>query len=42
MNMARRLFGLTGSEVLAGVTCHAARALGMHATRGTIAVGKTC
>jgi imidazolonepropionase len=40
MNMARRLFGLTGSEVLAGVTCHAARALGMHATRGTIAVGK--
>ena len=40
MNMARRLFGLTGSEVLAGVTCNAARALGMHATRGTIAVGK--
>jgi imidazolonepropionase len=41
MNMARRLFGLTGAEVLAGVTCNAARALGMHATRGTLAPGMT-
>ena len=41
MNMARRLFGLTGAEVLAGVTCNAARALGMHATRGTLAAGMT-
>ena len=31
MNMARRLFGLTSSEVLDGVTRHAARALGLHA-----------
>jgi imidazolonepropionase len=40
MNMARRLFGLTGAEVLAGVTCHAARALGLQKTRGAIAAGK--
>jgi imidazolonepropionase len=40
MNMARRLFGLTGSEVLAGVTCHAARALGLHESRGSLAAGK--
>jgi imidazolonepropionase len=29
MNMSRRLFGLTSAEVLAGVTRHAARALGL-------------
>jgi imidazolonepropionase len=40
MNMARRLFGLTGAEVLAGVTCHAARALGLQESRGAIAAGK--
>jgi imidazolonepropionase len=40
MNMARRLFGLTGSEVLSGVTCHAARALGLHESRGSLAAGK--
>jgi imidazolonepropionase len=31
MNMARRLFGMTSAEVLAGVTRHAARALGLDA-----------
>ncbi len=31
MNMARRLFGLTSDEVLRGVTCNAAHALGMGA-----------
>jgi imidazolonepropionase len=40
MSMARRLFGLTGAEVLAGVTCNAARALGRHETHGAIAAGK--
>jgi imidazolonepropionase len=39
MNMARRLFGLTGAEVLAGVTRHAARALGMQHERGSLAPG---
>ena len=39
MNMARRLFGLTSEEVLLGVTRHAARALGLQATRGVIAPG---
>jgi imidazolonepropionase len=34
MNMSRRLFGLTSAEVLAGVTRHGARALGLDA-RGT-------
>ena len=32
MHMARRLFGMTGVEVLDGVTRHAARALGLAAT----------
>ena len=40
MNMARRLFGLTSEEVLLGVTQHAARALGLAAQRGSIAVGQ--
>ena len=39
MNMARRLFGLTGTEVLAGVTRHAARALGLQHERGSLAPG---
>ena len=29
MSMATRFFGLTPEEVLAGVTCHAAHALGL-------------
>ena len=41
MSMATRLFGLTCEEALAGVTRHAARALGMQAERGTLAAGKT-
>jgi imidazolonepropionase len=36
MNMARRLFGLTSREVLDGVTRHAARALGLERTRGSL------
>jgi imidazolonepropionase len=40
MNMARRLFGLTSDEVLRGVTRNAARALGMHAKRGSIEPGR--
>jgi imidazolonepropionase len=36
MNMARRLFGLTSREVLDGVTLHAARALGLERTRGSL------
>jgi imidazolonepropionase len=40
MNMARRLFGLTSDEVLHGVTRNAARALGMHAERGSIEPGR--
>ena len=39
MNMARRLFGLTSAEVLAGVTRHAARALGLGSERGSIEPG---
>jgi imidazolonepropionase len=39
MSMATRLFGLTAEEALAGVTRHAARALGMQASRGELAVG---
>lgn len=39
MNMGCTLFRLTPAEALAGVTCHAARALGM-SDRGVIAVGK--
>ena len=40
MNMACTLFRLTVSEALEGVTCHAARALGLQATHGTLEVGR--
>ncbi|HET9108682.1 MAG TPA: imidazolonepropionase [Steroidobacteraceae bacterium] len=40
MSMATRLFGLTCEEALAGVTRHAARALGMQEERGMLAAGK--
>ena len=40
MSMATRLFGLTCEEALAGVTRHAARALGMQGERGVLAAGK--
>jgi imidazolonepropionase len=39
MNMGCTLFGLTPDEALAGVTCHAARALGL-ADCGTLAPGQ--
>ena len=39
-NMACTLFRLTPEEALAGATCHAARALGMGDTHGTLEVGK--
>ena len=39
MNMARRLFGLSSSEVLDGVTRNAARALGLAQRHGQIAAG---
>jgi imidazolonepropionase len=39
MSMATRFFGLTPEEVLAGVTCHAARALGLAGEVGTLAAG---
>ncbi|HLB16531.1 MAG TPA: imidazolonepropionase [Burkholderiales bacterium] len=42
LNLACTLFGLTPEEALAGVTCHAARALGIAETHGTIEVGKAC
>ena len=40
VNMACTLFRLTVPEALAGVTVHAARALGLEATHGAIAVGR--
>ncbi len=40
MNMACTLFRLTVPEALDGITRHAARALGLHDTHGTIGVGK--
>jgi imidazolonepropionase len=40
MSMATRLFGLTSDEALAGVTRHAAQALGELSTRGTLTAGK--
>lgn len=40
MNLACTLFGLTPSEALAGVTRHAARALGMERSVGTIEAGR--
>ena len=39
LNMACTLFRLTVAEALAGVTVHAARALGLQATHGRIATG---
>jgi imidazolonepropionase len=42
LNMACTLFRLTPEEALAAVTCHAARALGMAHTHGTLEVGKAC
>jgi len=41
MNMSCTLFGLTPEEALAGVTIHAAKALGMGDTHGSLEVGKT-
>ena len=41
MSMGTRLFGLTAQEALAAVTCHAARAAGVHRNRGTLAAGYT-
>jgi imidazolonepropionase len=38
--MGTRLFGLTADEALAGVTRNAARALGLHRERGTLARGQ--
>lgn len=40
MNMACTLFRMTPLEALQGVTCHAARALGLHAETGSLTVGK--
>lgn len=40
MNMAATLFGLTVDECLAGVTRHAAQALGISSDVGTLEVGK--
>ena len=40
LNMGCTLFGLTPEEALAGVTRHAAKALGMAETHGTLEVGK--
>ena len=39
-NMASTLFRLTVPEALAGITIHAARALGLQDTHGTLAVGR--
>ena len=40
MGMACTLFRLTPEEALAGVTCHAAKALGCASDRGTLMVGQ--
>ena len=40
MHMARRLFGLSSTEVLLGVTRHAAHALALHGQRGSLAAGR--
>jgi imidazolonepropionase len=42
MNMACTLFQMTPVEALAGVTRHAAKALGMTAEIGTLEAGKAC
>ncbi|PWC12749.1 imidazolonepropionase [Brenneria roseae subsp. americana] len=39
LNMACTLFRLTPEEALAGVTCHAAKALGLQASHGTLKTG---
>ena len=40
LNLACTLFRLTPEEALAGVTCHAAQALGLGASHGTLETGK--
>jgi imidazolonepropionase len=40
INMACTLFRLTPEEALAGVTLHAAKALGLQETHGSLEVGK--
>jgi imidazolonepropionase len=40
LHMACTLFRLTPEEALRGVTAHAARALGLGATHGTLEAGK--
>lgn len=40
LNMACTLFRMTPEEALAGVTCHAARALGLQHSHGTLEAGK--
>ncbi|NQD96680.1 amidohydrolase family protein, partial [Pseudomonas sp. CrR25] len=40
LNLACTLFRLTPEEALAGVTLHAARALGLEASHGSLAAGK--
>jgi imidazolonepropionase len=40
MNMACTLFAMTPAEALLGVTRHAARALGLAASRGSVEIGK--
>lgn len=40
LNMACTLFRMTPEEALAGVTCHAAQALGVQQTQGTLEAGK--
>ena len=40
LNMACTLFRMTPEEALAGVTCHAAQALGLHDSQGTLETGK--
>jgi imidazolonepropionase len=41
LNMACTLFGLTPQEALAGMTCNAARALGLQNEIGTLEAGKS-
>jgi imidazolonepropionase len=41
LNMACTLFGMTPEEALAGMTCNAARALGLQNEIGTLEVGKS-
>jgi imidazolonepropionase len=41
LNMGCTLFRLTPEEALAGATTHAAKALGLQATHGSLEAGKT-